>query len=169
MQGDDDRKLELSTTDQLHEAVDRMLEPFGITSPKSPNSPLSASASPFEIGRPNQHDSKAEFQREMKTVENSIDRASGIIDIFVDQEEDAEHAEMLERLRPVIDQKFRDNVFRTSTTSASDLVRKNAAEISGFYSTVLILLDFRTAMVERKFELEDQKSKFWKLPHRAPD
>lgn len=57
-------------SERLHVAVDKMLAPFGKEGMRSGITILFPD--PFDTSKPNQHDSKAEFQQELDAVSDSI-------------------------------------------------------------------------------------------------
>ena len=76
-----------------------MLKPFGKSSWRG--NMLLADREPFDISRPNQHDSKAEFQREKEAVDASIEHVRQLVITFVNPKHDDEHKAMLSRLQPI--------------------------------------------------------------------
>lgn len=159
-----DEKKEIG--ERLHAVVDRMLAPYGKTSPRG-RATLIGPFEPFDVSKPNQHDSKAEFQREFEAVETILGHVKEIV--FQLYKGGDEHAVTLERLRPIIDQKFRVRAPKGEVNEAIDLVRKCVADVGGSYAITMIMLDFWASLEDRFNELKDQKSKFWSLSHRAPD
>lgn len=155
-------------TDQLHDIVDRMLAPHGKKSPRG-RTVLAAGDNPFEISRPNEHDSRADFKREYDAVVGAIENISHLMSLLLPAEDDEDGGKMMDRLSPIINHKMRSNSRRLQPDSSMNLVRRNVGDVGGYTATMWALVDFRAALRDRAQELEDQKSKFWNLPHRAPD
>jgi len=157
---------------QLHDIVDRMLEPHGKTSDRvragfSPNARL---LPPFDIARPNQHETKAEFNAELDVVTKALQHVSGLIQVMLPKsKKDEEVAPEIRRLADILNRKLRENAAVSEVSSATGLVRKNVAEIGGYSTFLMVLLDMQLVFQDRARELEDQKSKFWHLSSRAPD
>lgn len=168
MHDDTDPDPEQNAAERLHAVVDRMLEPHGKSSPRGVGL-INQFAAPFDTNKPNQHDSKAEFQREMDAVEGSLNQVSSAVQLLTTRDTETEQVTMLERLRPIIDQKLKSNAPRGRIADSVELVRRNIADVGGFTASIFVLLDLWTVLAERHQELRDQESKFWNLPHRAPD
>lgn len=168
MHDDSDPDPEQDTAAKLHAVVDRMLKPHGKSSPRGVGL-LSEFAAPFDIKKPNQHDSKAEFQCEFNAVIESLDHVSGIVRLLAPREAETQQSTMLERLRPIIDQKLKSSAPRGRVEDTIELVRRNIADVGGFTASIFVLLDLWTVLAERHHELTDQESKFWNQPHRAPN
>ncbi|PWE31364.1 hypothetical protein DDZ14_13475 [Maritimibacter sp. 55A14] len=154
--------------EQLHTIVDEMLLPFGKTSPRHGFS-LLAGPQPFDSSKPNMHDTKAEFSRELALVSKNLKRIDAIVDSLVGDESDAEMAAAAKRLTAVIDAKMKVNAQNLSVAKTRDLIRKNVADCGGCVGSLFILLDFRQALASRLEELNEQRERFWSIRHRAPD
>jgi hypothetical protein len=154
-------------SERLHRAVDKMLEPFGKEGMRGRTTILVSD--PFDTTKPNQHDSKAEFQRELDAVSGAMSHLDSALDFLGSNDEDGEHFAMLRRLAPIVDHKLRKAAPRTGLGDSTELTRKNVAEVGGYTTSYFIMLDFSLALTERYQELKDQEDKFWKLNHRAPD
>lgn len=153
---------------QLHSIVDRMLAPFGKTSRRDRQSLLSSSE-PFDTSKPNEHDSKAEFQRELAAVKGSHDNLRTALNLLAPMKPSEENREMLERLRPILDQKLRNQASQERVGDVLELIRKNAAEVGGFTASFLVLLDLWLVLSDRHSELLVQEEKFWNVSHRPPN
>lgn len=152
----------------LHAIVDEMLKPFGKTSQRD-NRLLLHPGPPFDTSRPNEHDTKADFLREKKAVQDSLRHVAGLVQNLMSQGGQEDHEAMLSRLRPIIDQKLRDISPKTGLNDGFELVRKNVADVGGFTASALILLDLWTVLADRSHELKSQEEKFWDISHRAPN
>ncbi|WP_298975073.1 hypothetical protein [uncultured Roseobacter sp.] len=167
MQQNPPKNMVPDVSERLHLVVDRMLEPFGKAGVR--NRATTLSPDPFDTTKPNQHDSKAEFQRELDVVAGSLARLDEALDLLGSSEEDVEHYAMLRRLVPIIDQKLRRGAPRGGLADSTELIRKNVAEVGGYTGSYFVILDFSFALTERYQELKDQEEKFWNINHRAPD
>lgn len=153
---------------QLHSVVNRMLAPFDKSSRREVATLLS-SPEPFDTTKPNEHDSKAEFKRELAAVEKSRDALKSALNVLAPRNPSEETSEMLARLRPILDQKLRKRGSVGRIDDVLELIRKNAAEVGGFTASFLILLDLWLVLSDRHAELLDQKGKFWNVSHRPPN
>ncbi len=162
-----DTNDEPDISERLHRAVDKMLEPFGKEGMRGRLTLLVSD--PFDTTKPNQHDSKAEFQRELDAVSGALTHLDAALDVLGSNDEEGEHFAMLRRLAPIIDHKLRKAAPRTGLADSTELTRKNVAEVGGYTTSYFIMLEFSLALTERYQELKDQEDKFWKLNHRAPD
>lgn len=168
MQDDSGQTDEPDVPEQLHLIVERMLKPFDVTY-KSPTSTLLGWSAPFDYSRPNEHDSKAEFQQEMRIVEQSLKHLAGLIELLSSKDGEAVHAETLNRVRPIVDYKLYRKAPGSFVRDPIDLVRKNVADVGGFTSSLFVLMDLWSVMEDRYGELQNQEKQFWNLSHRAPD
>ncbi|WP_143152710.1 hypothetical protein [Marivita hallyeonensis] len=125
---------------------------------------------PFDINRPNEHETKADFNAELAVVTKSLEQVTSLIDtMLVNAKQDDGVAPEIQRLSGILNRKLRENAAGLEVSSASDLVRQNLAEAGGYTTFLMVLLDMQLALQDRARELEDQKSKFWNLSYRAPD
>ncbi|MEP3329291.1 hypothetical protein [Sedimentitalea sp.] len=159
---------EPDVAEQLHAIVERMLKPFDVKLQQRASTLLGQSA-PFDFSRPNEHDSKAEFQREMAVVEQSLEHLSELIEHLSSSDDTGEHAETLRRVRPIVDYKLFRRSPRSFVRDPIKLVRKNVADVGGYTASLFVLMDLWSVMEDRYQELQSQKKEFWNLPHRAPD
>lgn len=170
MQGKDQQPGPEALYKQLYEVVDRMLEPHGQKlADQRGLLPSYYFRPPFDISKPNQHDSKAEFQQEYDAVTNGLDGLQMIMDYLYGLADEESGRTVTNRLRPIIDDKMRSNAQNDELKNSFNLIRKNIAEVGGFIGSFLVCVDLERAAKERLQELEDQKDQFWNVPHRAPD
>lgn len=89
---------------------------------------------PFDVSRPNIHDSKREFLLELNAVQSIVDHTIAILDQVLGIRKDAEpeHQEMIKRLELITD--FNAKQFLKSKTkeTARDLARQNVID-TGFF------------------------------------
>lgn len=168
MQKETGAESEPTLSQKIHAVVDKMLAPYGKTSPRGMGL-LAFDSPPIDISKPNQHNSKAEFSLEFEAVNQSANAVREIVRNLAASDDSPEHLEMLQRLEPVINEKFAAMAPRTLVNDPVELVRKNVADVGGFTATLFILLDFWMVLQERQAELRDQEAEFWSVPHRAPD
>ncbi|MEL6101825.1 MAG: hypothetical protein AAFR68_10980 [Pseudomonadota bacterium] len=115
----------------LHEIVDEMLKPFGKTSQRD-NRLVPNPRPPFDVSRPNEHNTKAEFLCEKEAVQASFHHVAGLMENLTNKNKGENHEAMLSRLRPVIDQKLRGIAPKTGLNDGFELIRKNVADLGGF-------------------------------------
>ncbi|MEQ9241892.1 hypothetical protein [Roseovarius indicus] len=170
MQQDDESPLsseELS--EQLHRIIDEMLAPWGKSSPRGQPNILDPNPMPFSINKPNEHDTKAEFQRELDAVRKSIAKMEEIFELLLPRGDSEDDTNLRLRLQDSIDRQLRNAAPPVRLDEAYTVVRKMVAESGGFYGSIWILLDFSNALKLRLSQLEEQRKLFWNLRHRAPD
>lgn len=126
---------------------------------------------PFDISRPNIHDSKKEFLREKAAVQAMSDHLKGFTDEILEPNDgnDPEHSEMITRIRFAVEKNAVQNAKGKPTDSASELVLTNLVETGFFYNSIYVVIDMITAYNQRFRELCDQEKEFWSLSHRAPN
>jgi hypothetical protein len=155
---------------ELYAIVNRMLEPYGKSMEAAEHrNALMAIQYPFDITRPAQHATKAEFDVEFEAVQTAYESVSTLLHTLLPDDTEEAKGVMAGRLGQEIDGKARRNAPRSELNDSLKLLRKNAAEL-GFYSSSLwILVDLQRCLSERYLELQEQKNDFWNVPHRAPD
>lgn len=170
MQAKPDEFSHHEISEQLHAIVDEMLEPFGKRSPRQLNrNALAPPIPPIDIAKPNEHDSKAEFQYEQNAVKACVENLRATVHLLAPNEEVPDQSVLVDRLRPVIDQKLKNQTSRGEIEDARSLALKNVADTGGYNTSLFVLLELWTALEARQQELSDQEEKFWNLKHRAPD
>jgi hypothetical protein len=159
-----------SFQDLLYAIVNRMLEPHGksVTKPQHVNA-LAGPQYPFDISKPSQHDSKAEFQREYDAVTAGISNSEQLIEALFPHSDDEASVKIVERMRWVINSKAKSNAPYTDLHSSTTMIRKNIADVGAYGPTIMVLFDLKNCLLDRLQELENQKEQFWSLKHRAPD
>ncbi len=158
---------ELDVSERLHLVVENMLAPFGKDGVRNETTILFPD--PFDISKPNQHDSKAEFQRELDAVSACMSHIDAALNLLSMPEDSPDQRDMVGRLMPIIDQKMRTGAPRESLSDSTELIRKNVAEVGGYLSSYLVMIDFSVALKIRYQELKEQEERFWSIKHRAPD
>lgn len=169
MQPDFLSKEHAELAERLHEVVDRMLEPFGKRSQRSSNNALNPRPMPFDVSKANFHDSKAEFQAELARIQKSIDAIEVLWSQMAPRSDDDAENKRMVALRSVLSEAMRLKARFRALDSPIDLIRKNASDVDGTISTLLISLDFLEVLKSRMDQLEEQKELYWNLRHRAPD
>lgn len=156
--------------DQLNRIVDKMLEPYGKKRPRSEfRNALAGPQYPFDISKPNQHDSKAEFQLEYDAVNAGIVHTKGLLEALFPQSEVDAVTKTRDRLRSIINSKMKVRAPRSNLNESLNLVRKNVSDVGAYPASIFVLLDLQNVLLDRLQELDSQKEQFWNLPHRAPD
>ena len=123
------------TNAHLHDIVDQMLKPHGKTSRRdrrglSSSSPL---LPPFDIERPNQHETKAEFNSEIAVVCASLDHVAGLLRTMLPQAGKADSVALeIQRLAGTVNRKLRERASTLDASTSGNLLRKNAADVGGY-------------------------------------
>jgi|SRR6056297_112848 len=155
----------LEDINRLHDIVDALLERKGVNA-------LARLSAPFDISRPNIHDSKTEFQLELATVgamASALDKILIPVISGSNKEERPEKNAMILRLAAAIDESARGRLGDINADSVSNLLRKNAIDRSLFWTAVGVIFDLRTELSNRRKELKDQQREFWSVRHRPPN
>jgi len=159
----------LTVAQQVADIVNRMLDPFGKSIPVPRRFGLNSPSDPFDLSKPNEHDSKAEFLREVAAVEAALDGLETTIGALFPSQESPHRDEITGRLKPVLDAKFRIQAPTVDLRDSYRLIRKSVADVGGYVASLTIILDLQTALRKRLEELKDQEEKFWDVTHRPPD
>ncbi|MEM6624762.1 MAG: hypothetical protein AAF674_21295 [Pseudomonadota bacterium] len=154
--------------DLLHDIVDEMLTPFGKKSERW-NTLLTEVSPPFDVSKPNQHDSKRAFRREELAVRQAAEQAKALLDLFAPPDTDAVPKALSGELLPRLDEKIRERVHRIGLDTPTALVRKNAAAVGPTHVAAFMCFDLWVALEGRLRELEEQEERFWNVSHRPPD
>jgi hypothetical protein len=128
-------------------------------------------APPFDISRPNSHDSKSEFLQEKRTVSSALESAKPLLALIlngVSTKGGPEHA-AIRRVLKSVDANVRSNRRTGRLETVFDLTRSNAASIGASTVLVLLLFDFVEALESREQELKSQEEDFWSGVGRAPN
>lgn len=166
MQSDLPPQHDLELSDKLFDIVNELMGPHGPVERR--NGLVSFAEPPFDISKPNQHDSKLEFEREFKIVSDAVAALHKLVPLFL-HTDDEEQARTLNALEVQLDAKMLRGVPEAPVESITDLVRRTVADAGGVAASTWVCIDFFRALKERLDELEEQRDKFWNLPHRAPD
>jgi hypothetical protein len=126
---------------------------------------------PFDISKPNIHDSKKEFMRELKAVERVLKHTRGIVEQFSNAKSKGgdKQREMVARLANSVSGHAWNERRRTRIESTSDLILSNLANDDFFYNSLFVVFDMIKAYEKRFAELKEQEVEFWSVSHRAPN
>lgn len=136
-----------------------------------PTGLLGLGASPFDVSRPNLHDSKADFLEEMSAVSTALENARPLLELLykgVTSAGGPEQGVVTQALK-YIDATVRSKHRSDRLDSVFDLTRSNAAKIGFSITLMYMLFDFVEALKSRKQELESQAAIFWSGAGRAPN
>lgn len=126
---------------------------------------------PFDISRPNFHDSKAEFLQEKRTVSSALESAKPLLALIlngVSTKGGPEYAAIRKVLKSV-DANVRSNRRTRRLETVFDLTCSNASSIGISPVLVFLLFDFVEALELREQELKSQEAVFWSGVGRAPN
>lgn len=126
---------------------------------------------PFDITRPNIHDSKKDFSYEKETVQE----VAGLLDAAFNklitnaEERTPEFEDMSFRIQAAVEASAKQMVGSITPRTARDIAIKNVAD-SGFYTTSLLTIAYLgNCLKKRLSELEQQEEEFWSVSHRPPN
>ena len=101
---------EPSLAERLHEVVDEMLAPYGKQSPRGLGL-LADHSPPFDISKPNQHDSKAEFSMERAAVETASNLVNELLSVLQGPTCKAKHRDRAGTRDPIPGSRFSSELF----------------------------------------------------------
>lgn len=158
--------IDESQLEKLNEIVDGLL---GRTN--SPTKRAFGIVAPFDISRPNMHDTKREFLLEKEAVAAIAMHLEGIIDqIFVAEElESPEHKAMVDRLTSAIEFGAQQRNSRRAIAHAADLALSNIHTTGFYFGSMRIIIDMKYVYEQRLRELRDQEKQFWNVTNRPPN
>ncbi len=132
---------------------------------------LAQAVAPFDISRPNIHDSKKEFLAERDAVQAAIDHLDGVISAMIDLSEvkDPAREEMINRMSAAVDAYGLNDAPYEALRSAHSLVRRNIRETGLYYTSLLVLSDLKRAFENRALDLQAQEEAFWTVASRPPN
>lgn len=128
---------------------------------------------PFDVSRPNLHESKKEFLEEMNTVSAAVDHLESVLHLLspLSTEPNPPREAMIQRVHQAIDQSVRQELRKRKVRggSAQDVTIQNFRD-TGFVDNALsILPDLVFALKRRLTELGDQEKQFWSVSNRPPN
>lgn len=152
--------------DQLNTLVDRLFGPVQRTI-------LGMYSPPFDTTRPNIHDSKKEFLRELNTVVAARDHLQGVFDLLIgppsDEPAEPLQEDMIQRLKLAIE---RDVQVRKKTLKLErprDLALRNLRDTGFFYNSIIVIIDLQVSLELRLRDLKEQEVQFWSVGNRPPN
>lgn len=168
MQHDDSVLTEPSVPELIREAVHEMLAPYG---KRGPERGLFSDSqwTPFDISKPNQHDTKADYLRERELVETCIKHLDGVFEVLLPVIKDEETRMHVQSAWTRQDGSLRESVGGKDLDSVSALVLKNAVDVGATNSLLHLSYEYRASLRSRLKELDEQRDRYWNIKHRAPD
>jgi hypothetical protein len=153
--------------ERLNEIVDGLLD-------RQPTdrmqSILTVGAPPFDISRPNIHDSKKDFLRELKAVTGMHGQLQALLHEMIGKgdKDKPESIARRDRLRLLVDIFANEASRKRPLSTPNDLALKNFTDTGFFHNSVSILIDMYFAMDQRLRDLMEQEIQFWNITNRAP-
>ena len=131
---------------------------------------LTAGRPPFDITKPNLHDTKAEFLEETRAVDDALEHASALIQFIMTKYSDDDPGyDVAQRVCKFVDDEARRGLNRKPSETIIDMILRNAVDHGLTLVTIFLLLDVKRQLKKRKQELADQKAVYWSSAHRAPN
>ncbi|GAB5447415.1 hypothetical protein [Gymnodinialimonas sp.] len=158
--------MELSERDQrLHDAVDRMLIARG----KQPSS--FKMGAPFDVTKPNFHDSKSEFLVEKAATEAALERSEGILDLLISGHTGNGHTDSLAaaRICGFVDYNRQLDQQRKKPDTIPTFVLKGMVDNGLTTNLAFALHAFKRALSDRLQNLADQERDYWSGHSRPPN
>lgn len=127
-------------SEKLSKIVGKLL---GRTFVPSPGAILGGLWSPFDTSKPNIHDTKKEFQKELDAVESALESTRNILFVLRPSDKsDPTQKQMADRLSAAINLlAWKEKRFARALT-ASELITRNAVEVGFFSHTLQSLIVF---------------------------
>lgn len=125
---------------------------------------------PFDISRPNSHDSKAEFLLEKQAIGSALENARPHLDLVLNGVSD-QHAPQHDAVRKsltFVDVSVRSKRRFGRLETVFDLMRSNAASIGVTPVLLFLLFNFVEALELREQELNGRELVFWSGVGPAP-
>jgi len=158
--------VEKEQSERLNEIVDRLLgresQPHIIPDWPSP---------PFDISRPNIHDSKKEFLQELAVVESIVNNLVDVTSHFRESNSDdtADYDDMHRRLNIAIEVAAIQKNRKMTVSTPSDLAIKNIYDTGFFLSSLRVVTEMTFVYGHRLNDLRDQERQFWTVKNRPPN
>ncbi|CTQ55360.1 hypothetical protein LP7551_03901 [Roseibium album] len=170
MQSSNEKNYLSEARDRLFDIVDRMLGSFDKELPRTHGVLQTKVKSPFDMSRPADHSSKADFQFEYQAIETCLEGLKTAIDaIKLSKFKDEEKVGVWRILQINVDENFRRNQNIRKTDNPIDLILNNVVAVGGLESSLQTLQALQKALLDRQRDLDKQEQLFWSLRHRAPD
>lgn len=152
--------------DKLNLLVDNLFGPIQ-------RNALGMNLPPFDIRRPNIHESKREFLEEKKMVSAVRNHLSGILDLLVSQSDQGNEnplrAKMFTRLREAIELNVTQRTKNRKMETAGELALRNLHQTGFYFNSLFVVFDMNSSYNQRLRDLEEQEVQFWSVPNRAPN
>lgn len=132
---------------------------------------LGTAGPPFDISRPNSHETKAEFLLEKQAVCSALENARPLLDLVLNgvSDQNALQHDAIRKVLKFVDESVRSKRRFDRLETVFDLTRSNAAGIGVSPVLMFLLFDFVEALESRKQELKSQEAVFWSGVGRAPN
>lgn len=132
---------------------------------------LGSFSPPFDISKPNLHDSKADFLHEKRVVETALVNAKPLLELLVSgvSSEGGPEQDLVRKALKFVDADVRAKRRAERLESVFDLTCSNAATIGFSVVLMFLLFDFVESLKSREQELENQEAVFWSGIGRAPN
>jgi hypothetical protein len=157
---------EIEKIERLRKFVENLFGPDGTNR-------LARYTPPFDISRPNIHDSKKEFLRELATVTEVKDHLRKTLGLLFQtsrpEERDPLQTAMIGRLSVAIESIALDHGKNEELESASDLALKNVRDTGFYYNSLFVLFEMNGAFEKRLRDLKEQEAQFWTVSNRPPN
>jgi hypothetical protein len=153
-----------SKSEMLNDLAERLFGPRQHTI-------LSQFSAPFDISRPNIHDSKKAFLMEQRIVKNVISCLSGILTELHDpkNEDPSEWTKISNQVALAVEMSAVRRKRPSVPKVPLDLVMQNLTQV-GFYSgSISVIAEMAEHFIERNYELSRQEAEFWTVKNRPPN
>ena len=125
---------------------------------------------PFDISKPNKHDTKGEFLTELAIVEKlSAEFESLLGTLRAAFKDDHPQRGAVRAIKNVVDANVRERLSNRAVEHPIDVAVDVAARVGTTATTAFLVFEWLDALSSRKLELKLQEQEFWSGKGRAPD
>jgi len=122
----------------------------------------------LDTSKPNIHDTKKDFVKERDAVASIVENLAAALKELRGSKDDAQHQDMIDRLRVVVDAGARKPQEFDEMEEPRDLALLNMVQTGFYFNSQLVIFRMIIVYKERLKELNDQGKQFWSLSNRAP-
>lgn len=126
---------------------------------------------PIDISRPNIHETKEEFQKELKVVTEVVENINAVLLALIpkDIQADEMHKDLLVRLNDAISQSARTRASIVTPETLEGLAVDCAVSAGFFHTSISMLFELKSCYKSRLDDLKAQEEEFWSQSHRPPN
>lgn len=152
------------------DTTERLWEIARLFDVPEPTGLIGTSLPPFDVSKPNFHESKTEFSAELQAVEKAIKDTEALTLFLAAPYGKTDPQEVVATpVCKMINERAwyaaRDIVAKTP----ADIIQKNAGDTDLSFATAILLIDVHDGLTARLEQLTDQERNYWNIKGRAPN